>query len=189
MRSISGRTILNYLLSFALILILACNDDTSVDSTSEQTPFFDLRAFFSEEKAKHQKIQSFNKTVVLNGKEEIKQLDSLDLNTELSLFVESDINKTAWLDKYSVDSLIDNGQLRQIRYTAIEDKLNTRLLKVDYTRGQVDSILIKNESSSVVAKSEEWLTYFPNKGYRIQHIQQVTSQPEHALTVDVKFVY
>ena len=178
---------------FCMVLVtclLAC--DVGVDPLVQQDkPFFDLLTFFGQEQEKNKAVKSFRKSIRLDDQMEQQQLDSLDLATELALFTKSDINKTAWLDKYAIDSIYGaNQQLEGLQYRAKEDKLTTRSIEIAFnTTGQVDSVMIVNASSSMVAQSDEWLTYVPGQGYRIKHLQKVTAQPEHALIVDVKFVY
>ncbi|MEM9821502.1 MAG: hypothetical protein AAF985_10535 [Bacteroidota bacterium] len=175
---------------FAMLGLLSC--DLSVEPKNQQEkPFFDLLTFFAEEKVKNQKVKSFQKSIRLNDQLEQKQLDSLDLATELALFTKSDINKTAWLDKYEVDSIYGADQsLRQLQYRAKEEKLVTRSITIDLNQqGMIDSLMIINRSASMIAQSSETLKYVPGRGYQIKHLQQVTSQPEHELVVDVRFVY
>lgn len=170
--------------------VVACN--VAVDPLAQQDkPFFDLLAFFAQEQENNKKAKGFRKSIRLDDQIEQQELDSLDLATELTLFTKSDINKTAWLDKYSVDSIYGpTKQLQRLHYRAKEDKLTTRSIEVAFnTTGGVDSLMIVNASSSMVAQSDERLTYVPGKGYRIKHLQKVTAQPEHTLIVDVKLVY
>lgn len=177
-------------LSFILLCLLISGCE--VDAVGkEQVPFFDVKAFIAKEINANEAIKVYQKSIDLDGQEEKKELSQLDLANELAIFTDADINKVAWLDKYEVDSLFDqNGRLHHVHYKAKEERLNTRSLSVAFdSSGSVDSLFIHNASTSMVADSEEWLTYIPKTGYRIENRQKVTAQPEHALIVDVKFVY
>ncbi|MEM8908368.1 MAG: hypothetical protein AAGD05_11025 [Bacteroidota bacterium] len=143
-----------------LLLLMNCGPVTEVN---QQAPFFDLKAFFSKQQSQHQQIKSFRKAVQLDGKTEEQVLDDLDVDAELKLFTNSDINKTAWLDKYEVDSLFDQqGHLHHLQYRAKEQQLKTRLLSVAFDNGgAVDSLMIQNASSGLVVQSKETLYYLP----------------------------
>ncbi len=172
-----------------LLLAAACSTDAEVKNVAP--PFFDLKAFFAEERIALKKVKAYTKEIQLDDKSEQQKLDSLDLSIELALFIKSDINKPAWLDQYKIDSLFDaKGQLHHIHYRAMDEDLRTRSLSIAFSdSGQVDSLFVHNASSSMVAESDEWLSYIPQYGYQIKNRQLVTAQSEHTLTVDVKFVY
>jgi len=154
-----------------------------------QPPFFDLNTFFEKELEFLSNLKEINKTVILNGKKEEKTLNDFDLKKDLEIFTDSNINKVAWLDKYKVDSLTNvNGLLEKIIYQALDEKVKTRQLIIEYSSGEVKSISIKNASSNQVALLNQDLKYIPKKGYMILSSQEVSLSDEQKLSVEVEFV-
>jgi len=89
--------------SLVLVLILsACQEVTTPAENNQVNIFFDLKDFFQKEITSLEKINSFKKTVSINGVSEEKELAKLNLDNELSIFIASDINRPAWSDKYKV---------------------------------------------------------------------------------------
>lgn len=180
--------IINLLFFFTLVIVLSsCLGDSTV--TVENQPFFDLKTYFSQEMEQLKNIKKVIKKVDIDGVIEEKTMDSFDLEKELALFVDSDINKVAWLDKYTVDSLFNNNLLSQITYEAKENQLKTRRLTIHFGNELVDSIDIVRSSSSLVAKLEQHLKYIPSKGYSIKSSQKTSLSAFHVLELDVQFVH
>ena len=171
---------------FFVIILLGCQVD-AVKVT--QPPFFDLNDFFEKELVEFSKLKEIKKKVILNGKEEEKTLSKFDLQKDLEIFTASNINKVAWLDKYQVDSLKNvNGMLEKITYHALDEKVKTRELIVEYLNEEVKSISIKNITSNHVASLHQNLKYIPKKGYFIQSSQDVSLSDSQELSVEVEFV-
>ena len=151
-------------------------------------PFFDLKAFVKEETAALAEQNGFEKTVYLNGKEETQSLETLDFSRELEVFEESDINKKSWLDKYSIDSLINaSGQLEGLSYQAQDEKLRTRQIDIAFKDGEVKKLDIHNRTESLVFENEQWLKFEADRGYRIETMQKRVFADQRDLLVEVKF--
>ena len=151
-------------------------------------PFFDLNDFFKKELSLLSDLKQIKKKVILNGKVEEKMMNEFDLAKDLEIFTASNINKMAWLDKYKVDSLTNvNGLLEKVTYHALDDKLKTREIIVDYLNGDVKSISINNTSSNQVASLNQTLKYISKEGYSITSSQEVSLAAPQKLSVEVKF--
>ena len=176
-------------LVFSLAVFLALFQGCNIDSVKvTQPPFFDLNDYFEKELVVLSDLKKIKKTVSLNGKEEEKTISEFDLKKDLEIFTDSNINKIAWLDKYKVDSLINaNGLLEKITYLAIDNKVKTREMIVEYFDGNVKSISISNITSNQVASQNQQLKYIPTKGYSIQSSQEVSLSDPQELFVEVKF--
>lgn len=176
------------LLLFLLTTLLSCQGDLSGDSTSNQGDFFDLKNFFKTEFQQLADKHKVEKTTRINGVEETKQFDKINFEEELAVFLNSDINKISWLDKYQVDSVFNTQNLlTEIRYTAIDEKLRTKKMVITYAEDAVNSIYIRNASKNIITDAEQILDYSPKTGYQISSRQKVIFSPEKNLAVTVKF--
>lgn len=154
--------------------------------------FFDLSDFIDQEIIdKKGRVKKLKKVISLDGVVETKELENFNFEEETELFRSADINKVAWLDRYETDSIFyKNGQLKKLAYTSIADDLRTKKLMIHYnTKNIIDSILVDQSSTSVLAKSTQRLLYLPASGYRIENRQDITALDPHKLVVDVAFVY
>lgn len=161
--------------SAALILLVAvflqsCQPDNIQDGTKPK--YFDIAGYFKAQIAKQRKLNHTTlKSVTHNGNTETKKVHIDDWALELALFVQSDINKPAWRDSYSVQSGIDGS----IVYTAKEPELRTREIVI--TRNKDNSIkwiMIFNDSKNRLYQTDETLTYRPDSLYTIKKKQHVS---------------
>ena len=168
----------------------ACqNTTTGSQSAATSKHFFDLEGYMAQEINRLQQANpEVDKTAALNGEQSNIQRKDIQFKEELNLFVDSDINRPAWRDKYRVDSTLNSsGQVASRTYTAIEDKLPTRKLEVFYSNGAVDSLFIHYRSGSLITQSERWLSYSPGKGYSIKSIQKRMGSESRELDVKARY--
>lgn len=171
----------------AVIILCGCVKETAI--RKKQLSFFDLKGYFETQKGQLFEIKKFKKTTIIDGKLIEKELDSIGFDQELIVFEESDINKIAWIDKYTVDSVYDkNGLLNKLIYKATEDKLRTQQMLISFNHNTVDTISIFNNSSGAVAKMEQRLLYIPSYGYSIESKQKTAISAQHVVTVAVQFL-
>ncbi len=184
------RTVIFILLM--VFTISSCqNDNTSAtDAVKPQAAFFDLKAYFQQEEERLSSLAQIRKQTQVGEEQEVQTIDQPDLKAELDIFTQSDINKIAWLDKYQVDTTwYQVGQMKQLTYQAIDEKLKTKRLHIDFQPdGQVIQIDILRSNTSLIASLEQRLNYRPQEGYRIESRQQTSISDESALVVDVQFL-
>ena len=177
---------------FFLLLTLftfACADDIAEPEQEGEKYFFDLASYFTNEAARLDALQPrVRKEVYVNGTPEKKTLDSLDYTEELNVFTKSDINRKAWIDKYTADSTAGNGLLEEIVYEAIDEKLKTRRIVISFQDKAVSSVQIENQGGSFITKSVQKLLYDPLQGYSIESTQDITLSKEQQLMVKVSFL-
>ena len=153
-------------LLFVCFMLLSCQKAEQVG----QSRFQDIRGFFDKEVKRLEKQKTtVNKTVRRNGIFERQENISPVWNTELSLFSESDINKPAWRESYSVhkDSTI-------ISYTALDNKRRTRTIRIKSNKmGKLIELAVVNRTSNYLYSSSEELLYIPDSLYRIIKMQNV----------------
>ena len=180
---------LNKFFLFSIILFLAsCLDNSTSDTSMETSPFFDLKEYFSQELERLADKKNVTKKAIYNGKEETKIIDNPDFSNELIIFSNADINRTAWLDKYSIDSTFNKQQkLKTIDYLALDEKLKTKSISVEFENNIVSSIEIITAGNSAISQTENHLTYSPTKGYSIKSKQDVQFVSESDINIQVIF--
>lgn len=158
---------------FFACLISSCKKEKS-DLPDERLQYFDISVFIKEEAERLVKQKAeVSKTVFLNGKEEKKILPVESWESELSAFLDADINKKSFRGKYKVEPRNeDSGSVTQ--YSAQEENLRTRKLSVtfanDGTPVKIDAVLY---TSNVLYSSHQQLTYERDKGYWISGKQAI----------------
>ena len=102
------------------------------------------------------------------GEKEAKTITIKDWQKELSLFIESDINKPAWTSSYAVTHDGDD-----IVYTSVDEDLRTKKIIVEKKGDDIESITIHNEVMNQLYQSQEKLYYSPDSLYRIEKVQDI----------------
>lgn len=173
------------------LLLNACQSSTEQSETpAEAMPsvFFDIKGYFAKEQKRLNQTQpTVTKRVAINGESEEKQLDSLDFDRELEVFIKSDINRPDWVDKYSIDSVRQNNKLTELHYQALDDKLRTRQIDIFFNNDQVSKIFIEKGGTNIVAGSAQELTYTPGQGYTIKSRQYTALSEDKELSIEVRF--
>ena len=164
----------------------ACNSNEQADAT-EVNYFFDLKGYFGEQiKLNNEKYKTPTKTVSVDGKAEKKTLEKINWEKELSVFAAADINKSSWQDKYRIDTMATINAVN-IAYTALDDKLKTRLINVKLNNDVVEFISIDQLSDNMIYNSKKTLTYSPKKGYTLENRQKARFLDEHFYEITVDF--
>lgn len=154
-----------------LVTLLGC---TPKDAKKEaQLYFFDLEGYMRQQAQILQQDQpKAVKSVSLGEQVEEKVLSTLDYAKELELFMQADINKPAWRDKYSIDSAFNQaGMLESLTYEATDVKVPTRRLRIDFDRGLLSRVLVEEQFSSAIADTRRELSFMPGLGYQIVSVQ------------------
>jgi hypothetical protein len=153
------------------ILLLIFNSScSSREEIKTKTIFLDIKGFFEAEvKRLTSKKSTVHKSVIQNGKSEVKKNLSVDWENELALFIASDINKPAWKDSYRI-----SGDSVHFNYMAIDTNLRTRTVEIKIDQmGRAVFFKIKNITRSKLYESSEELTYIPDSIYTINKNQSV----------------
>jgi hypothetical protein len=176
----------------AAAILTGCSPDSpavSTDKPFEKLLYFDIKGYFRQELKRLATISSVTKTTEVNGVREKRVIAAPDFEKELTVFINADINKPAWSDKYSVDSLFNrNRQLAGLVYAALDEKLQIRQISVDFIDDQVRKITIQSAMHSSIADSRQQLDYDPEAGYSIESYQRIPFlSQENAFQVTVRF--
>lgn len=137
--------------------------------------YFDLSGFIKKEAERLAKTNAeVSKTAFLNGKEEMKKMAISDWEKELNSFVEADINRKSFLGKYAADSIVREGQLSVMRYSAQKENLRTRELSVIYDKDRNPvKIIAVLYTGNILYTSHQQLSYEPDKGFWISGKQTI----------------
>lgn len=177
-------------LAFILLMVLtqtACEEQVTA-AGNQPDPFFDLKAYIEGQISDLNKKQpGVRKRISVEGQRETQQFDSLDYRTELKTFLNSDINRKAWVDKYKADSTFEGSYLKQVTYTATAKDLKTQLLRVKYDQEQVSDIYIENRTNSIVADVKQNLHYEPGEGYQLLTTQETVLSEAQEIEVEVEW--
>lgn len=150
-----------------LLGIASCKRDSN--AAADTKAFFDIKGFFEADSARLTKENPLvTKTVIHNKVSETQKVHISDWGTELSLFIQSDINKPAWRDSYEV-STSDNIT----RYKAKDPSLKTQVVLLKMENGKLKWIMIANHTKNILYENSEKLSYFPDSLYVIAKKQSV----------------
>lgn len=146
--------------------LVSCNEPQS----KPLDKYVDLKGYFLKEALRLQKLnKTVLKTVAHNGHSESKIISSIKWVKELSLFIESDINKIAWEKRYRI-----TNSSQSVRYDALNSDLKTQRIVINYgANHSINSVEIINKTQNFLFDSEEKLKYFPDSIYQINKSQHV----------------
>jgi hypothetical protein len=158
------------LLISSLILLLgiaSCKQDSN--AAADTKAFFDIKGYFQADSARLTKENPLvTKTVTHNQIPETQKVHISDWGTELSLFIQSDINRPAWRNSYNVSNT-ENITV----YTAKDPALKTQRVVVKTENGKLKYIMIFNHTKNILYENTEKLSYIPDSLYLIQKRQSV----------------
>ncbi|MEO5909577.1 MAG: hypothetical protein ABIP95_01755 [Pelobium sp.] len=131
--------------------------------------FYDLQTYFTKTAEKlNQENPTITKSVAKNKITEKHTLKVTNWNTELALFIESDINKGAWRDSYSKDSTAT-----KIIYTAIDNNLKTRKIEIWMDEGKPKKFTVYTKVDNMLYHTTEELEFIPDSSYSIKKHQKI----------------
>lgn len=171
---------MRYLSLFFLLSVISCKQSKE---NAPEPVYADIKAYFKSEADRLSKKKSLvRKTIRQNGTVESKNKVPIDWQNELSLFIESDINKPAWRDSYNV---IETNN--RISYYAKDANLRTREIRIDKDlNGNFKQIYIKNSTKNNLYESTEVLIYIQDSIYRIEKKQDVILLGKNNLFIESK---
>lgn len=186
MHKMKKKSLYTWVLLLGFLGGCSSNPETTTNSGIETVThrYFSLNDYFLEEaKRLNSENPDVHKTVLIDTTREEKLLKIENWETELQNFIESDINKDAWVNSYSIDS---TGTL--IIYTALEPQLKTRKISLNKNEeGEITEIEIVNTIENNLYNSEQILKYVPNDYYSIDLNQKVRIMGQNTFHVLGKF--
>jgi hypothetical protein len=177
-----------YLILSFIGLSISC---TNPKSSERVISYFDLKTFFENEIERLNKLNPSVQKIALNdNKRENKIFTKVDWEKELNIFIESDINKSAWKNSYSTASASDSSS-ETLTYKALEGSLSIRYISVkkDQHTQKVKEIEIRKVTINNLYRSTQVLKYFPDSTYYIIGKQKVRLMDENMYGVIGSFVH
>ena len=107
-----------------------------------------------------------DKTSIAEDKSDMYSLAVVDWSRELQMFYNSDINKSGYDGKYSVDSIMimkDTFPELKVTYSAIDSSLYTKQMEIYFSRttNKVVYIRIKNSNHNFFVDNTTDIQYIP----------------------------
>jgi hypothetical protein len=147
-----------------LLLGTACSDNKST-SQKQVNDYFNLEGYFVTEAEMLRKHNAkISKTLIKDDVTETLVFDSINWDQEFKPFMNSDLNKPAFRQAYTVDTIQFNAS-KKIIYNAKDPLLTTRSILISYFNEKIDSLMIINQTSNVYYTAAETLVYLPGKYY------------------------
>lgn len=146
--------------------------------------FFDISGFFQSEIDRLNQLQpDIEKTFVVNQITETTQPKSLNYQLELSPFIESDINKKAWEDKYEIAS-----SPLTLSYKAKDEQLKIKEITIQKDQAyQPTHIQIVKISKSPLSYNKTILKYHLNHEIEIVSTQKNILSEEKEIKTIIRF--
>ncbi|MCJ0743811.1 hypothetical protein [Pedobacter montanisoli] len=152
-----------------IILLLGCNTNQEALHQNEVT-YFDVSGYF---KGEIQRLSArkmpVHKQVWINDTQENKDIEIKDWKTELSMFVNADINKTSWKGLFKEDKTGDS-----LIYTSVSTNIPVKKLIVEKVGTYIKGISIFINEDNYLYKKQDSLYYYPDSLYEINSRQRVT---------------
>ena len=178
-----------YLLALISFLVISCQTTSNnSDSNKSNSSFFDLPTYFQSEMDRLQSVKSVNKKVSVNGEQEEKEIVDWDASVDLQPFKDLSINKSAWADKYQVDTIKpDTLGVYFIKYTALDEKLQIRDVQVGFNTSGPNAILVNKKIETPIAETEQRLSYIAEQGFSITSQQSTLFKGDYDASVEVRW--
>jgi len=151
-----------------LVLTISCTSDPAPGQT-DVAAFFDLDGYMNTEieRLTERKVRA-DKSITLNGVTEEQTGIVINYANDLRLFREADINKPAWVEKYSSNKEQFSGSHKQVTYTARDTNLVVQQLLIEEDQGVPVKIEIERKTGTVLSDGVHQLVYQPALGYSVR---------------------
>ncbi|MES2276818.1 MAG: hypothetical protein V4592_12400 [Bacteroidota bacterium] len=165
-----------YTLCF-IALLSSCKPE--IKETKGELKFFDLKGYFKADSARlSSRHPMVTKTVMQNNIAQTKKVYIANWGREFELFENSDINRPAWRDSYSIST-----DTNSVTYEAKSPDLKTRKIVIQKNGNRIKCILIINHTQNLLYESTEKLSYCPDSAYQIDKAQKVRLLGENVYSI------
>ena len=149
-----------------LLLLTGCYAE-EIQRELQDEPFFDLSGYIDRQVDSLQTAGTVvTKSITLNGTSETREITDLNFANDLRVFREADINKPAWVDKYTVEREADGNRVVRT-YVAVDSSMQTRRLRVVTMADDPVLIEIYRKTGTVLSDGRHQMTYEPTSGYEM----------------------
>ena len=175
----------------AIPMLWGCGESTT-DRAHFQSGYFDVRQYINGVIDRlNKKDPLVEKAAYLNGKEEHHELhfDQKKWQTELAPFLDADINKPAFVKRYRADTLKIDDSTSCLVYSALDEKLRTRELKLYFHRNIAVPYKLEAQlsASKLFYKSAQRLRLTESEGYDLRGRQDIVLFGTDTFAIKGKF--
>jgi len=165
------------------LVVISLGTACSKPAKGTAPEYFNLTAYFDAEisRLEAQKTR-VSKTVTINGKTETLQADSLNYRSALQIFLDADINKSAWKGRFKVDK---NQQ--QVRFTTTDKDIPVKSLTIQYQDDTPEIITIERYSYAMLAGATHHMRYHRNRGFTVVTTQHALLREDKIIRVEFRF--
>jgi len=145
--------------------------------------YFDLDGYFKKEARRLTKTnQSIEKTVIVNGKAESKNVKIDNWEQEFNSFIAADINKASWKSAFKVEKTNEFET-----YTSNSEKIPVKKLIISFSDEKVVAIKIFIVNTNDLYVSNDSLSYYPDSLYQLKKTQKIKLMDGKKYQVTGKF--
>ena len=167
---------------FCLVIFYSSCTLKEQDKTSAQL-YFDLDSYFKTEAQRLSKANpQIDKTVMVNGQLEEKNVKINNWEKEFESFIAADINKASWRGSFKVQK--DN--LTTI-YLTQNEKIPVKIVEITYLKDKIYGIKIFITTTNRLYTSKDSLVYYPDSLYQIKKLQDIKLMDPKTYQVTGKF--
>lgn len=182
-------------LTALLIMTVSCNRQPKatanqpVCSATGEMRFFDLCSYVDSLIA-HYTAGGFvvDKTVSLNGNSEQLTDLEVDWRTELYPLAQSHINRSAWLDRFTADTIaLPDG--RRLVYGSNRADIPVKRLEVETDNaGRVRLVRVESGRKNLLYTGSQEITFIPGEHYSVRGSQRAMLLSRTTFTIDARIV-
>jgi len=166
-------------------LLASCANGSEETRAGTIDAFFDLHAYLTEltDDYSQRKVR-VNKTVTLNDNSELLENLEVDWKSEFQPLIQSHINRSAWQDKFRVDTTILEESY-MVRYETDMLSIPVRNLEIEFASdGDVQSIRIETGRKNLLYSSKQVIEFIPDIRYHVKGSQRALFLSKTAFEVD-----
>ncbi len=185
-------SIYNSIMTRAALLICAliltgCNSEKEF-SPSHESVYFDVPSYFLALADSLDSTQVYvNKTLQLDGNTEIVRVKPRSWKDELAVFSAIDLNKSSYIGKYQIDSVLSSQGL-EVKYISLDKKLPVKSISIQFDNsGNVYSFQAEKTDYSIILNSEISLEYINGYGYFVKGRRAISNLKPSVYSVSAIF--
>lgn len=174
-------------LLFALFIVFtACND---IKVKTQEKFYFSISPYIDQLVSELEQGETgLKKTAYLNDRKDSSFSESVNWESELSIFKEAEINKSAYRDKFEVDTTVNSDQ-NIITYKTTDKKIRVKFLRVTKNKsGEISSIEVNLKTDNTLYSSSQNLKLIPGKGFSVEGMQNIAQVSLDWFRLDGVFV-
>jgi hypothetical protein len=150
--------------------------------------YFDIPSFFEKQiELLNTKKPRLVKRVQTNGKSAEVVKDSANWSKELALFRSFNLNKAAFIGKFSVDSFVQEDRLT-LMYKANDEKISIKSVRIQFTKNEVNWIEANKSDQNALFINSLVLRFTVDSGFAISGVECLNGLAKSSYTVSARIL-